>query len=62
MNSAEFCEDCKHHYTFHEDGKERCMVLYPPRYVDLDKDVTEMAKIDRVYYAVDNFCMCKKFV
>ena len=62
MRSSEFCEFCKHHYSFHDNGHEQCRMLYPPRYVDLDKKLAEMVKSDRVYHSEVNFCKCKEFV
>ena len=62
MRKGEFCSVCKHHYFFHDDGQDQCRMLYPPRYVNLDKEIAEMAKVERVYYSEVNFCKCKEFV
>ena len=50
MKPEEFCDDCKHHYTFHLMGEGKCQKLYPPR-------TLAYTKWDNV-----NSCECKKFL
>ena len=54
MNNHEFCNECKHHYSFHQDGEGKCEKLYPPRKINPDLDTS-------VVYDNVNFCYCVFF-